>query len=327
MEDIIDNNIMVSIICNTYNHEKFIGTALDGFVSQKTDYRFEIIVHDDASTDGTAEIIRKYANKYPNLVVPIYQQYNQYSKGVDIFQEYTLPISRGKYIAICEGDDYWCDKMKIQKQVDFLEHHNEYSSCCSNSIIENYTTGEKNEYSNSKEDHDISFEEVICHRGLGSYQMSSLMYRKELADRRFEEKPPIFGIEQHVGDYPLRIYLLMNGKTRFFAENMSVYRLFTPGSWSEGEKKQSSCHKIEHYKTIIKQMHAVDDYTGYRCHSEIEKDINWYEMEIAYLTGDYGLYRKALSSPYNPTAKSVKTRIQLIFGNIYGVYWERKHRK
>ena len=125
---------LVSICCLTYNHAPFIKECLDGFLRQKTDFPIEILIHDDASTDGTDGIIRDYTERYPELFFPIYEVENQYSKGfslapsvMDITHNYSR--ARGKYIAYCEGDDYWTDPYKLQKQVDFLETHQNYSVC------------------------------------------------------------------------------------------------------------------------------------------------------------------------------------------------------
>lgn len=114
-------NILVSIICNTYNHEPYIRQCLEGFVMQKTDFAFEVLIHDDASTDKTAEIIREYEAQYPDIIKPIYQTENQYSKKTGIMKTFQIPRVKGKYIALCEGDDYWIDPLKLQKQVDILE--------------------------------------------------------------------------------------------------------------------------------------------------------------------------------------------------------------
>ena len=117
---------VVSICCVTYNHEGYIGQAINGFLLQETDFPFEILVHDDASTDGTTEIVLKYAEKYPNIIKPIIQTENQYAKGGLINLRFTFPKAKGKYVALCEGDDYWTDCTKLQKQVQFLEHNPEY---------------------------------------------------------------------------------------------------------------------------------------------------------------------------------------------------------
>lgn len=122
-----DNIPLASISCATYNHAPFIRQCLDHLLAQKTNFPFEIIIHDDASTDGTMEIVAAYALQYPDIIFPQYQNENQYSKGIRGLQSrYNYPRCRGRYIAICEGDDYWPDPLKLQRQVDFLERHEEY---------------------------------------------------------------------------------------------------------------------------------------------------------------------------------------------------------
>ena len=120
---------LVSIRCLVYNHEPYLRQCLDGFVMQKTDFAFEAIVHDDASTDNSAAIIREYAEKYPDIIKPIYETENQYSKKDGslnkIMNEAIHPDA--KYIAYCEGDDYWTDPNKLQTQVDFMNSHPECS--------------------------------------------------------------------------------------------------------------------------------------------------------------------------------------------------------
>lgn len=119
---------LVSICCITYNHESYIRQCLDGFLMQKTNFKYEILIHDDASTDATADIIREYELKYPEIIKPIYQTENQYSKGIKV-SSLNYKRAKGEYIALCEGDDYWIEPCKLQKQVDFLENNPEYSLC------------------------------------------------------------------------------------------------------------------------------------------------------------------------------------------------------
>lgn len=121
-----NNELMVTIRCITYNHEPYIRQCLEGFVMQKTNFRFEAIVHDDASTDRTATIIREYAEKYPDIIKPIFETENQYSKHDGSLRRIMDKHTHGKYVAYCEGDDYWIDPLKLQKQVDFLEANTEY---------------------------------------------------------------------------------------------------------------------------------------------------------------------------------------------------------
>lgn len=123
-----NSKILVAIQCLVYNHEPYLHECLDGFVMQKTNFSFVAIVHDDKSTDNSAGIIREYSEKYPNIIKPIYETKNQYSKhdgSISRIMKNALDSTGAKYIALCEGDDYWTDPFKLQKQVDFMESHPE----------------------------------------------------------------------------------------------------------------------------------------------------------------------------------------------------------
>ena len=139
------NEIVVSISCITYNHAPYIRQALDGFIMQQTNFRFEVLIHDDCSTDGTDDIIREYATKYPDIIKPLYEEENQYQNGKPHGSAvWNFPRAKGKYIAICEGDDYWTDPLKLQKQVDFLESHPDFSMVFANVRL-HYDSGLSNE--------------------------------------------------------------------------------------------------------------------------------------------------------------------------------------
>lgn len=124
----------VSVLCATFNHEDYLRTTLDGFLAQKTNFPYEVLVCDDASTDSTADILREYAEKHPDIIRPFYQKENLYSRRINVYDTVFFPAARGEYIALCEGDDYWNDPEKLQRQVDWLDAHPEYSACVHNSI-------------------------------------------------------------------------------------------------------------------------------------------------------------------------------------------------
>lgn len=133
---------LVSILCNSYNHADFIRDAFEGILSQKTDFSYEVIVHDDCSTDGTQEIVNEYIRKYPGIFIPFFETENQYAKGnIDSLMAVSLPLAKGKYIAFCEADDYWNVPDKLQRQVDFLENNPEYGLVYTDFDIKNQTTG------------------------------------------------------------------------------------------------------------------------------------------------------------------------------------------
>lgn len=138
----MEQNRLLSIQCLVYNHEPYLRQCLDGFIMQKTNFDYEVVVHDDASTDNSASIISEYTRRYPKLIKPIYESENLYSRVGNKISFIINEKCSGKYIALCEGDDYWTDPLKLQKQINFLEANLEYSMCFHNTI-EHYEFDEK----------------------------------------------------------------------------------------------------------------------------------------------------------------------------------------
>ena len=172
----------VSVLCTAYNHEKYIRDALEGFVSQKTDFPFEVLVNDDCSSDGTADIIREYAGKYPDIIRPFYQEKNLYSQGgmTHLFASVFYPNARGEYMALCEGDDYWSDPEKLQRQVSFLDAHPDYTACVHNTVL-HYCDGSAPDAALRPEgqgDRDVDFNTVV-NGPSGSFHTSSILARRE----------------------------------------------------------------------------------------------------------------------------------------------------
>jgi hypothetical protein len=221
---------VVSICCTTYNHAQYIRQCLDGFIMQQTSFGFEILIHDDASTDETAEIIREYEREYPKLFKPIFQSDNQYSKGLSISATYNFPRAKGKYIAFCEGDDYWTDSLKLQKQVDFMEEHEDVFVCFHkvNVIV-------PNEPEMIEDFHVIDVPEkssLIDLVKIGNYiPTNSGLYRN---DRRVFADINRLGTNA-IGDYALWIMCSQYGKIYKLPDNMAVYR-YGVGSWQTTPK-------------------------------------------------------------------------------------------
>lgn len=239
---------MVSIRCLAYNHEPFIRQCLEGFVMQKTNFRFEAIVHDDASTDGTAAIIREYAEKYPGIIKPIFETENQYSKHDGSLGRIMDAEMRGKYIAMCEGDDYWIDQYKLQKQVDFLENHEAYAMCV-NATKWQYSDGAITRERGCQyiTDTDISTDEIIRNGGL-FLNTASYMYRAS----RIRKDEYAWWKMADVGDYPLCIAASLIGKVRFLSDEMSVYRFQLPGSWTGNQKGTVDLKHLQNEMTWLK---------------------------------------------------------------------------
>lgn len=237
--------LMVTIRCIAYNHEPYIRECLEGFVMQRTNFKFEAIVHDDASTDGTAAIIKEYAEKYPDIIKPIFETENQYSKHDGSLRRIMDEHMHGKYVALCEGDDYWIDPLKLQKQVDFLEQHIEYTMCFHDVKIKVEKGREYWDAFGKLENRDYTIEEVIK---AWKIPTCSVVIRKEIWDKRPINK------KFTVGDNVIVYTSLTYGKIRCIADKMGTYRL-TATSWFgvHSDKKQRYLF-ISHYKGLLESF-------------------------------------------------------------------------
>lgn len=244
----------VSVLCITYNHAAFIRDALDGFVMQKTNFPFEVIVHDDASTDGTADIIREYAKKYPDIIKPILQTKNQYSQGIEVLRAFMFPLVRGEYVAMNEGDDYWTDPYKLQKQVDFMDAHRDYSVCFHPVRVTWENGAHPDSVFPSKgyrfNKTTLEFSDLIkCN----FIQTNSVMYRWR------RECTNLFPDDILPGDWYLHLLHAQVGKIGFIPDIMSVYRRNDGGIWTgayETDKWFRKCAMpvLNFYKNAQKQF-------------------------------------------------------------------------
>lgn len=221
---------LLSIITLVFNHDKYLRDCLDGFVMQQTDFQFEVIIHDDASTDNSRKIIEEYVERYPSIFVPIYQDQNQFSQGVKIGKAFMYPRAQGKYIALCEGDDYWTDPYKLQKQVDFLENNSDYSMCfhAANEVWEDYP--EKNKLFSNLENREYTATEFFNHWIIPT---ASVVFRKEVIDSRFYNDNIGGNPKILFGDIALFVSCSEFGKVRGFSDIMSIYRRHSAGVTSQ----------------------------------------------------------------------------------------------
>ncbi|MDD4689311.1 MAG: glycosyltransferase [Eubacteriales bacterium] len=275
------DNIMVSIICNAYNHEDYIRDALDGFIMQKTDFPFEVLVHDDASTDNTAAIIKEYEVKYPDIIKPIYQTENQYSKDNSIVGQLQRRRAKGKYIAICEGDDYWTDSSKLQRQYCAMESHPEIDICAHKACRINASTNEICGYIEpSAKDCVLPVEEVIKGGG-GFVATNSLFYRASI-----NEYIPQFR-QMLTLDYTLQLYASLRGGMLYINDCMSNYRVLAKGSWSSRMWGDQKNYRIFNQK-IEDMLKVMDSETNYKYTDTIDYTINknWVDLYFRYQDWD-----------------------------------------
>ena len=247
---------MVSVFCTTYNHKKYISRCLDSLANQKTPFFYEIIVRDDASTDGTSDIVREYAERYPDKVIPFIQPENLYQRGLShISYEKMFRMSRGKYIAICEGDDFWMDENKLRKQVDFMESHPDYSLCghAAYYATEDGSLLTDRFFRLSKSSGELTTEEIIS-----SWTMAtcSLLYRKS---SRTDIIIPFLG-KCINGDFAQMVYFSLKGKVYYSDELMGAYRLCSSGSISQ-KLRTDSAYLQKRRLEFVEMLDRIDDYT------------------------------------------------------------------
>lgn len=321
------NKPLVSINCITYNHAPYIKDALDSFLMQETDFDFEILIHDDASTDGTQEIIKEYEKKYPDVIKPVYQTENQHAKGVKLPEivDFNHKRALGKYIAFCEGDDYWTDSRKLQKQFDIMEKNPAYSLCthAANIVdLDKNKTGEHRPYQYSCE---VPLQAYIRRKDK-FFATDTIFYRKkDILDM------PQFFFDAIVGDVPLMTILGFRGKIYYIDEYMSEYRVGSKDSWTVKMRKEfeDKNKQIEHHLDFIKLIKELDEYSDFLYHEDFDYGTKFREFNILLVKNDL----KTIKSPeyrgfYDELSKSHKIKLNLKcrYPNLYEKLKQLKNR-
>jgi glycosyltransferase involved in cell wall biosynthesis len=257
---------LVSICCQTYNHANYIEDALEGFLMQVVDFKYEILLRDDASTDGTAEICKDYAKKYPDKIKLLGYKENQYKRGVRPFPD-NVRRAKGKYVAFCEGDDYWTDPLKLQKQVDFLEKNKAYVVCSHNARI----IDEKSNIIQNKKipyfKEDKTFTQMDMKKGAPMLTLS-LVFRN------------IIGFSEHIKKHPkvingdsLLISFLGKFGKGYYIEDIqpAVYRVHSGGIWS-----------LKKYNPLFVYNSHVNLYSALQnMHDEEVELVDYFEEKIS----------------------------------------------
>lgn len=286
--------MMVSISCLSYNQAPYIRQCLDSFLMQQTDFPFEILIHDDASTDGTIAIIEEYASKYPDKIFPIIQTENQFSKGVrGIMAKYNFPRAKGKYIALCEGDDYWTDPQKLQKQVDFLEGNPNFSLCFHDArdIFQDGSVAEKT-YCSPLKKQVFTTQDIV---GFINIPTVSVMFRNSLAT--YKESCLLTPI----GDWPLYMLLSKFGNFYFIKEEMGMYRKHSAGINSLRPKTTQNLNKL-------KAIEVVEESEEFRNNKQVKALLIDEKLRLIY-------YQSLLYIRNKEFIKSLNFYFKLLFGS------------
>lgn len=279
---------LVSVCCITYNHELYIRDAIEGFLMQETSFPFEVIIHDDASKDHTADIIREYATKYPRIIKPIFQEENQYSQGIKISPTFVWPKARGKYIALCEGDDYWVKSYKLQKQAEYMERHFECSMCFHAAEVMDVRKKSSAGYIRLFNKTKVWPKNKLFLGGGHSCPTASIFFIKKYIDNL-----PAFFYESPVGDHALALLLSVYGDVVYIDEVMSNRNLWVTNSFNtQYHEEKSNEWKILHIEEMIKVLKDFNRFSKRRWEKDIKKNILSRKLIIFSLKG----YKKPLKS-------------------------------
>jgi len=298
---------LVSICCVAFNHEKYIEEAIQGFLNQKVDFLCEILIHDDASTDHTANIIRKYQNEYPEIIKPIYQQENQYSQGRKV-SSILFHEAKGKYIAWCEGDDYWTNPNKLQKQVDFLEKNPNYDLCLHNIL---WVWEDENRQPEGREKNPKDTYTLEAH--LNPDERATVGHTSTAVFKRYLVKNlPKWFYDSVYEDVPLFAYIGGFGLTKYINEVMAVHRIHKD-SLSSREKS------LDFYINKLRMYTAIDHHYKKKYHHLLKNKISDYYEKVIFRYRDdlpktqlISLFIKAiLNNPSlsNPIIQAVNQKI------------------
>lgn len=320
--------IMVSICCLAYNHEKYIRKCLDGFLMQKCNFKYEILIHDDASTDNTANIIREYEANYPDLIKPIYQTENKFSKGEKV-SKYNILRAKGKYIAFCEGDDYWVHPDKLQLQVNALINHPNCKFCthCVQAVSDdevnlNYNYPKKYVLENDILLTSRTFLTIECSEKYAFQTSSYLFSASELID--FYRNPPSFFKVATVGDLPMMLYASKIGDVYYINRIMSCYRRGSTASIERGKEFSVSEEKLKKHNLPQKKcLDEFDKYTDYKYHKLCKRKKNALDFYGAW---NFSNYREMIKPKYRffmrefPLKARVKIYLTAIFPKLISKY-------
>jgi glycosyltransferase involved in cell wall biosynthesis len=263
--------IKVSVIVHTYNHEKFIRQTLDSILSQEVNFKYEVIVGDDASPDSTPQIIQEYQAKFPEIIKPLLHPKNLggYGKNNTLA---TLAVSQGQYIAAMDGDDYWTNPLKLQKQVDFLDDNPDFVACFHNALIHYEDGSAPDSYVNDDIQREVTtIEDLVGEDEIWYMATSAVMFRNGI----MKEYPKWFH-ESKSGDIPRYILLGKHGKFFYINEIMSVYRKNNGGmSFTDGKQDADFLHNR------IGMYRGIDGELNYKFHKTINKNIARYYLMLA----------------------------------------------
>lgn len=298
---------LVTVCLVAYNQRDYIVKCADSLLMQETSFPYLILAHDDASTDGTAQILSEYEKKYPEKFRLIAEKENTYSKDTRVMARRMWPLIESPFTAVCEGDDYWTDPFKLEKQVTFLVEHPEYSFSVTGAQTVNSEGDPVGSIAPYSEDTDMPVEDLISGGG-GYIATASVVTRTQLL-----KELPEYYFRSTVGDAPLQLYLASVGKTRWHAEKMCAYRVNAKGSWTVSQLTGNTQKYIRFHESMVEMLSGFDEATEGRWHAETARACAHHRFEAARLRCDTGTMRAPENEVWwNRMSTAEKCRVYLM---------------
>ena len=271
------NDVAVTVMCITYNQVQFVERMIKGILSQQTTFEFEVLIHDDASTDGTTELLKEIEQR-ESLVHLICEANNRFADGIDYFSDEMLARSRGKYIAVCEGDDYWIDELKLQTQYEYMEANPKCTFCAHAAVVFDGGDGSRiGSFGMGSTDLSFSAEDLArCWR----IPTASCFYRAEDAMRYSNE----WNFDAPVGDFPKAMYMTYHGYGHYSAREASAYTFGAPGSWTS-LNRESELRQISSSRAWLSMLESIDLETGGALHSALIENAKSKTIQLVSMLG------------------------------------------
>lgn len=304
-------SVEVSILCTTYNQEGYIRDAIESFLKQHTTFGYEILINDDCSTDRTRTILQELQNQYPDIIHVVYQSENQYSKGIGICKEFLFPLAKGRYIALCEGDDYWISSDKLQKQFDALETHPSCGFCVHASYCVDADTQRMLSLSRPFET-DCIVDEAVLLEAIHPFATNSYFIRSDLYKEYLYSS--IQSLPTH-GDQKMTVFFALHTNTYYLSEALSAYRVLAKNSINSFIASKSGSEKRKIATALLKDRNRLIDVanesSNYKFKDSLAKAKENHLMDYCLTVNDFSLLKLKYPNVYSSIGMKTKVKLSL----------------
>jgi len=290
-----DHSPLISVLCITYNHSRYLEDALRGLLTQRTQFPFEIVLHDDASTDGTQDIIRRYADRYPRIIKPVLQAENQFSKGRSIYK-LAARYASAPVLAICEGDDFWIDDNKLQVQYRLMRDNPGSSLLVHPCIDYNERRRRQAQVAYEQGGQILRFDAQDVLNVPGQFApTASYMIRREVFDHY-----PSWLEQAPIGDFFLEMYSLTIGKGLYLPRVMSAYRSYSVGSWSDLRRDGRGDHLIDYGRRMDQCLWQMQKEEAFqKLNFDVKRSAVHLDQAIGHLLNkEFASFRREIANSY-----------------------------